>query len=234
MWIPPHSSDQVQPLDLLGFNLQKFVSSRVHRNKHYTAQTNAILRIIEGVQQISTSSRIMGAWHRAGIYKQRPLNTENADNIKQLHRIDIDANGNIRHKIIEENENVTMLTSTDTTISYVKVPPDELYPKTKRVGIPGMTYKLAYSELEDAEESMKNPENQHSERHDSPAIDSDPTSLLENKDPSKSPIEDETVSVSTDRNAFDCNLNKEFVVLRPGQARPETFERDGIRRTLYF
>ena len=142
MWFPPHSSDQVQPLDLLGFNLQKFASSRVHRNKHYSAQTNAIIRIIDGLQEVTTASKIMGAWHRAGIYKQRPCKAESVDDVIQFHCIDIDANGNIRNKATDEKENAAITTYTDTSISYVKAEPNELYPKTKRIPIPGMTVKV--------------------------------------------------------------------------------------------
>ena len=184
MWFPPHSSDQVQPLDLLGFNLQKFASSRVHRNKHYSAQTNAILRIIEGLQAVSTSGKIIGAWHRAGIYKCRPCIAESVDHVIQLHLIDIDANGNIRNTITKDTENAAITTYTDTTISYVKAEPNELYPKTKRVPIPGMTCNVSkegspvkakiglqkqISEGEESPEKEKNDtEKQISEEEESP------------------------------------------------------------------
>ncbi len=71
----------------------------------------------------------MGAWHRAGIYKQRPVNVASVESIHQLHIVDIDANGNIRHKC--HNENDTMLTTYDTTVSYIKAEPNELYPKAR-------------------------------------------------------------------------------------------------------
>jgi hypothetical protein len=80
----------------------------------------------------------MSAWHRAGIYKTRPVDTNSVDEIRQYHIVDIEANGCIRHKI-NEKEKAVMITTSDTATSYVKAEPNELYPNTKRVGIPGMS-----------------------------------------------------------------------------------------------
>lgn len=56
--IPPHSSDQVQPLDLFGFNIQKNRTQKFIVEKHYTWQTNQILAILEGLNTIRSPHAI--------------------------------------------------------------------------------------------------------------------------------------------------------------------------------
>ena len=62
--IPPHSSDQVQPLDLFGFNLQKNTTNRFIVQPHYTWQTNQILAIVEGLHKIRSPHYIRIAWEK--------------------------------------------------------------------------------------------------------------------------------------------------------------------------
>lgn len=56
--IPPHSSDQVQPLYLFGFNIQKNRTQKFIVEKHYTWQTNQIHAILEGLNTIRSPHAI--------------------------------------------------------------------------------------------------------------------------------------------------------------------------------
>lgn len=95
--IPPHSSDQVQPLDLFGFNLQKNETAKFTFNYHYSYQTNTILRILEGLNKIKSPHNVTVAWQMAGIFRDRCERQVDPNGvIIQYHIVDIQANTKIR------------------------------------------------------------------------------------------------------------------------------------------
>ncbi|KAK8866867.1 hypothetical protein M9Y10_009835 [Tritrichomonas musculus] len=95
--IPPHSSDQVQPLDLFGFNLQKNETAKFTFNYHYSYQTNTILRILEGLNKIKSPHNVTVAWQMAGIFRDRCERQVDPNGvIIQNHIVDIQANTKIR------------------------------------------------------------------------------------------------------------------------------------------
>lgn len=96
MKIPAHSSDQIQPLDLFGFNLQKNRTGKFIVNPFYTWQTNQILAIIEGLSTIRSPHAIMTAWEMSGIYRTRIYNGSVDDPNIQYHSINIYLNDHIR------------------------------------------------------------------------------------------------------------------------------------------
>ena len=65
--LPPHSSDQCQPLDLGIFHLQKSKSSRMTVDKSLSAQTQQIIRMIDSFKQATTISNVISAFRVAGI-----------------------------------------------------------------------------------------------------------------------------------------------------------------------
>ena len=99
IFIPPHSSDQCQPLDLLGFNLLKLI-----KNKSYISfedgtseQSREIIRIMNALESVSTSALITKAWHAAGIFKKNPQDFSlDKDIYIQYHSVDIEKAKKIR------------------------------------------------------------------------------------------------------------------------------------------
>jgi hypothetical protein len=65
--IPPHTSNQVQPLDLGLFAVHKLECHRVHSHIDLNAQLVKILKILCGFQKASTPLNIIKAFRRAGL-----------------------------------------------------------------------------------------------------------------------------------------------------------------------
>jgi hypothetical protein len=65
--IPPHTSDQVQPLDLGFFALHKLECHRVHPHIDLNTQTAKILKILCGFQKASTPMNILKAFRWEGL-----------------------------------------------------------------------------------------------------------------------------------------------------------------------
>jgi len=107
LFIPPHSSDQVQPLDLLGFNLLKLKKNKSHITfqEGTSDQTKEIVRIMNAVESVSTSVLITKAWNAAGIFR-KPVEkySFNEEVLIQYHEIDIERARKIRIQN-EENRN---------------------------------------------------------------------------------------------------------------------------------
>ena len=99
IFIPPHSSDQVQPLDLLGFNLLKLAKNRfnISFDEGTSEQTREIVRIMNSLQAVSTSVMITKAWHAAGIFR-KPIEEFSFDRevFIQYHEVDIEKAKKIR------------------------------------------------------------------------------------------------------------------------------------------
>ena len=93
LFIPPHSSDQVQPLDLLGFNLLKLMKnkSKISFEEGTSQQTREIVSIIHALEATSTSVLVTKAWHAAGIFK-KPVEEYSFDReiIIQYHYVDVE------------------------------------------------------------------------------------------------------------------------------------------------
>lgn len=65
LFIPPHSSDQIQPLNLLGFSLLKLAKNmfNISFEEGTSNETREIMRIMNAHQSVSTSVLITKAWH---------------------------------------------------------------------------------------------------------------------------------------------------------------------------
>ena len=131
LFIPAHSSDQVQPLDLFGFNIQKLKTSKYIFNHHYSMQTNQILAILDGLNEISSFKSITTAFNMAGIFRTRNEDHESANGVfKQEHIIDMDRNTKIRRtNMIKE----ALRGRTNRLKKYEVLKPDENYPKRKEL-----------------------------------------------------------------------------------------------------
>ena len=136
--IPEHSSNQVQPLDLIGFNLQKSRSKFFNKIPWYTQQTNRILSIIFGVDYIRSSYFIYTAFQAIGIYQSRLYPKKNEP---LTHIVKIEQNKFIRKQNTEKQR--TKLTGSTTRFGkFEKITePNEIYPKRKEIHVDKLTLK---------------------------------------------------------------------------------------------
>lgn len=67
IWLVPHASEQIQPLDLGIFAIQKRETQKQKKVEDLTLFSNVILRAITGMQKASTYRNIIGAFRAAGI-----------------------------------------------------------------------------------------------------------------------------------------------------------------------
>ena len=102
LFIPPHSSDQVQPLDLVTFNLQKTWKQNITYITSY--QTRQILQTYNSLLMASTPHYIKAAFERAGIYRKR-LQFENGTRLPQYHFVNVKFNHAIRRAAENRNDN---------------------------------------------------------------------------------------------------------------------------------
>jgi hypothetical protein len=65
--LPPHSSDQTQPLDLSIFGLQKRELATIHPRNDLNPQTYQLVWIMCALQKAATPPNVVGAFKRAGI-----------------------------------------------------------------------------------------------------------------------------------------------------------------------
>ena len=85
LFIPPHSSNLLQPLDLVTFSLQKRWKKNIKINKNFSYQSKQIIEAYESILRASSPSYIADAFKRAGIIKNR-LNIVNSQKI-QDHKV---------------------------------------------------------------------------------------------------------------------------------------------------
>jgi hypothetical protein len=67
VFLPAHSSDQTQPLDLVTFGLAKRVFSRASRAPELNMQSSNIANIMKALRHATDPMSVMGAFRRAGI-----------------------------------------------------------------------------------------------------------------------------------------------------------------------
>lgn len=67
LFMPPHSSDQCQPLDIGIFFLQKLKMQRIKVDDRYDPQTQKLIKMIDSLRQATTISNVIGAFRGAGI-----------------------------------------------------------------------------------------------------------------------------------------------------------------------
>jgi hypothetical protein len=67
LFLPPHSSDQTQPLDLGIFGVQKSEAAKVRPSAQLNPQTRQVIKAIAGYQKACTPSNVVNAFRRAGI-----------------------------------------------------------------------------------------------------------------------------------------------------------------------
>ena len=141
IFIPPHSSDQIQPLDLLGFNLLKLAKNRFNISfEEGTAdQTREIVRIMNALQSVSTSVLITKAWHAAGIFR-KPVEQFSFDRevLIQYHSVDIEMAKKIRTQNEENKSRVKAFS--ENLVHSNKNDTERIFPNPKRLKtIEGLT-----------------------------------------------------------------------------------------------
>ena len=104
LFIPPHSSDQVQPLDLLIFNLQKLWKSRITLEKSYSYQTKQIIEAYNSLYMASAPHYVKSSFERAGIIRSRLDWTPENGPKPQFHIVNIKCNNAIHPHIRPSQE----------------------------------------------------------------------------------------------------------------------------------
>ena len=130
VYFPAHSSDQLQPLDLLGFNIQKNKSKQLLNNFHYSNQTNQILAIVYGLDYIRSTHIVIEAWKMMGIFHERISNLDTV----QYHKVDMNQNHNIRD-LPKPPKDQQLQSQISRGKKYKPLPPNEIYPKRKEITI---------------------------------------------------------------------------------------------------
>ena len=141
IFIPAHSSDQIQPLDLLGFNLLKLAKNRsnISFEEGTSDQTREIVRIMNALQSVSTSVLITKAWHAAGILK-KPVEEFSFDRevFIQYHSVDIEMAKKIR--VQNEENKLRIKAFSENLIHSNKNDTERVFPNPKRLKtIEGLT-----------------------------------------------------------------------------------------------
>ena len=90
--LPPHSSDQCQPLDLGIFHVQKLKSSRMSVDKNLSTQTQQIIKMIDLFKQATTISNVISAFRAAGI-----KSTYDSETNMLIPKVDRTAATKVRH-----------------------------------------------------------------------------------------------------------------------------------------
>lgn len=67
VFLPPHTSDQLQPCDLGLFGMQKRWQSNITLPTYLNKQTKQVVRIIDSLRMATTPKNVIGAFRKAGI-----------------------------------------------------------------------------------------------------------------------------------------------------------------------
>ena len=67
VFLPPHTSDQLQPCDLGLFALQKRWSSNIQIDEDLNRQTKEVIRIVDSLRMTVTFKSLTGAFRKAGL-----------------------------------------------------------------------------------------------------------------------------------------------------------------------
>lgn len=66
-FLPPHTSDQLQPLDLGIFAIQKRWQSNVSVDDTLNRQTKQLIKILDSYRMATTPKNVIGAFRKGGI-----------------------------------------------------------------------------------------------------------------------------------------------------------------------
>jgi hypothetical protein len=67
MWLPPHSSNQLQMLDLCLFCATKKLIARMNKLERVNVQTDHIVRVLEGFMAAAVPHNIVASFRNAGV-----------------------------------------------------------------------------------------------------------------------------------------------------------------------
>jgi hypothetical protein len=70
-WLPPHSSDKVQPLDLGSFGLTKQALRKVRIDPDKAAQSTHLIRMLCAWHIAAIPKNVMGSFRRTGLFMER-------------------------------------------------------------------------------------------------------------------------------------------------------------------
>ena len=113
-WLPPHTSDQTQALDLGLFGIQKNKSQNIKNCDGLSKFNNRINKALQGLHQASTQRNIVSAFKSAGITRI-PGETSDSPIILQVNTAEARA---IRHLKRKEHETAVNIDGVDTTKAF--------------------------------------------------------------------------------------------------------------------
>jgi hypothetical protein len=70
IFFPPHSSDQVRPMDLGIFALEKTEAARCRPHRNLNSQTRKIIKMVDAYGRATTPNNIVSSFRRAGIVSE--------------------------------------------------------------------------------------------------------------------------------------------------------------------
>ena len=111
IFLPPHSSNQIQPLDLVTFALQKKWKRNIKVEKNFSYQSQQIIKTYESIIRASSPGYIVSAFKRAGIIRKSAK--INDGRITQLHCV-VDAFADVyqenlkKSNVVYQPEEITM------------------------------------------------------------------------------------------------------------------------------
>ena len=91
VFLPPHTSDQLQPCDLGLFAIQKRWSSNIQIDDDLNRQTKQVIKIVDSLRMAGTFKNITGAFRKAGIV------TFLDDDLRLMVRVDTRYASAVRH-----------------------------------------------------------------------------------------------------------------------------------------
>ena len=98
MFLPPHTSDQLQPCDLGLFAVQKRWMNSIQIQGDLNKQTRQIVKIIDSYRMATTFKNVTGAFRKAGIVSYVD------ENLRLIARFDIRFATAVRHLNIPEDD----------------------------------------------------------------------------------------------------------------------------------
>lgn len=135
LFIVPHASDQLQPLDLNVFGNQKRQNSAIKNEKFLTSQTNRISRLIDSLWKASSPKNVASAFRSSGLL----VTCRSVDGIATIYvGVRRGAARAVRHyndSLIERNIQQNIPLSASQTMAKNKLTMEEIHKNSFRIKI---------------------------------------------------------------------------------------------------
>ena len=135
LFIVPHASDQLQPLDLNIFGNQKRQNSAIKNDKFLTSQTNRISRLIDSLWKAASPKNVVSAFRSSGLL----VTCRSVDGMATIYvGVRSGAAGAVRHyneSLIERNIEQNIPLSDSQLMAKNKLTLEEIHKNSFRIKI---------------------------------------------------------------------------------------------------